>query len=261
MDKSRRNFIATAGLGIAGLSAVPAIEVLAGKKSGNYAQNSKGKAGHKWGMVIDIRKLNEKTIHDCTEACRHAHNIPNMENPKHELKWIWPEEFGNAFPGQEHELLKDSLLHQGVLVLCNHCDSPPCVRVCPTKATFKRPDGIVAMDMHRCIGCRFCMAACPYGSRSFNYFDPRKQTKLNPEFPFNPEYPTRMKGVVEKCNFCAERLAVGKQPACVEACRKNEIIFGDVEDPESVIRRTLRENFTLRRKPELGTGPQVYYIV
>jgi Fe-S-cluster-containing dehydrogenase component len=96
--------------------------------------------------------------------------------------------------------------HRPFLVLCNHCENPPCVRACPTQATFKREsDGIVLMDFHRCIGCRFCMAACPYGSRSFNFRDPR---------PFIEEHqqsiPTRMKGVVEKCNFCAERLAVGE---------------------------------------------------
>ncbi len=95
-------------------------------------------------------------------------------------------------------------------VFCNHCENPPCVRVCPTKATFQRADGIVMMDYHRCIGCRLCMAACPYGARSMNYRDPRPFiAKINPDFP------TRTKGVVEKCNFCEERLAKGMLPACV----------------------------------------------
>jgi molybdopterin-containing oxidoreductase family iron-sulfur binding subunit len=142
------------------------------------------------------------------------------------------------------------------LVLCNHCENPPCVRACPTKATFKREsDGIVLMDFHRCIGCRFCMAACPFGSRSFNFRDPR---------PFiaktNKEFPTRMKGVVEKCNFCAERLAVGKLPACVEAS-DGALAFGDLYDPESVVRQLIKENYTIRRKQHLGTEPAVYYIV
>ena len=120
-------------------------------------------------------------------------------------------------------------------LLCNHCQNPPCVRVCPTKATFQRPDGIVAMDYHRCIGCRYCMAGCPYGSRSFNFRDPKpfidKETR-------NPEFPARMRGVVEKCNFCVDRLAQGLMPACVEAS-KGAIAFGDLDDPESEVRKLL----------------------
>jgi molybdopterin-containing oxidoreductase family iron-sulfur binding subunit len=143
-------------------------------------------------------------------------------------------------------------------VLCNHCQNPACVRVCPTKATYKRPeDGIVMMDMHRCIGCRFCMAACPYGSRSFNYGDPRRYLKTIP----NPAYPTRTRGVVEKCTFCAERLAVGQPPACVEAAKDGALIFGDLADPNSAVRQILNSKFTIRRQPGLGTGPSVYYIV
>ena len=109
------------------------------------------------------------------------------------------------------------------------------------------------------------MAGCPYGSRSFNWFDPRKAPKaLNPGFPYNPEFPTRSKGVVEKCTFCDERLAKGQIPACVEAAnkiRKDTLIFGDLADKESNVRQVLRKHFTIRRKPELGTSPNVYYIV
>ena len=140
-------------------------------------------------------------------------------------------------------------------LLCNHCQNPPCVRACPTKATFKNDNGIVMMDFHRCIGCRFCMAACPFGARSFNFRDPR---------PFIPEtnkqFPTRTKGVVEKCNFCAERLAVGKMPACVEASN-GAIAFGDLYEENSKVRELLKENYTIRRKQVLGTEPSVYYIV
>ena len=99
------------------------------------------------------------------------------------------------------------------------------------------------------------MAACPYGSRSFNFKDPRPYIEET-----HPEFPTRMKGVVEKCNFCAERLAVGKIPACAETSN-GAIVFGDLEDPESDIRKLLKENYAIRRKSGLGTGPSVYYIV
>jgi molybdopterin-containing oxidoreductase family iron-sulfur binding subunit len=131
------------------------------------------------------------------------------------------------------------------------------VRVCPTQATWKRDeDGIVMMDWHRCIGCRYCMAACPYGSRSFNWQDPRPAIAS-----FNPDFPTRTKGVVEKCNFCEERLARGKRPACVEACPEKTIVFGDLLDPDSEPRQLLRTRFSLQREPELGTSPSVYYLV
>jgi molybdopterin-containing oxidoreductase family iron-sulfur binding subunit len=130
------------------------------------------------------------------------------------------------------------------------------VRVCPTKATFKRKsDGIVLMDFHRCIGCRFCMAACPFGARSFNFRDPQKFIN-----PINKKFPRRMKGVVEKCNFCAERLAVGQLPACVEAS-EGKLAFGDLYDPESEVRELIRTHYTIRRKQTLGTEPSVYYIV
>jgi molybdopterin-containing oxidoreductase family iron-sulfur binding subunit len=154
--------------------------------------------------------------------------------------------------------MSEEVEHRPYLVLCNHCQNPPCVRACPTKATFKRDsDGVVMMDMHRCIGCRFCMAACPYGSRSFNFKDPR--LGLN-EKEINLAFPRRMKGVVEKCNFCVERLALGQKPACVEASG-GALLFGDLTDPDSEVRHALRENFTIRRKPSLGTEPCVYYIV
>jgi molybdopterin-containing oxidoreductase family iron-sulfur binding subunit len=112
------------------------------------------------------------------------------------------------------------------------------------------------MDYHRCIGCRFCVAGCPYGARSMNFRDPRPFLK-----EVNPDFPTRTKGVVEKCNFCAERLAQGLLPACVEACKEKALIFGDLENPQSKIREIVQGRVTLRRKPELGTRPQVYYLL
>jgi Fe-S-cluster-containing dehydrogenase component len=224
--------------------------------------------GQHWAMVVNVRQLDDEVIEACQEACHRVHNVPKIDNPKHEIKWIWSEGYENTFPGQESEYVAEKYEHAPFVVLCNHCENPPCVRVCPTRATFKRKsDGIVMMDMHRCIGCRFCMAACPYGSRSFNWLDPRKF--LNVEAYPNYAYPTRTKGVVEKCQFCAERLAKGLLPACVEAskevCEKKgkeqALVFGDLADPESEVRHLLQENFSIRRKPELGTGPSVYYIV
>jgi Fe-S-cluster-containing dehydrogenase component len=109
------------------------------------------------------------------------------------------------------------------------------------------------------------MAGCPYGVRNFNWGDPRKAPKeLNPNFPFNAEYPTRSKGVVEKCTFCSERLARGQVPACVEAANEMEtdvMVFGDLADAESGVRQILRKHYSIRRKPELGSEPNLFFIV
>ena len=266
MESSRRNFLKIAGVSALGLGVNPVLDVVASSdSSGEHGNQTKAeifqgkdvlKATH-WGMVIDTRQFkSSEDLEPIIEACRKIHNIPAFENKRHEIKWIWEEEYENAFPTKENKYLNERLEHLPFLVLCNHCENPPCCRACPTRATFKREsDGIVLMDFHRCIGCRFCMAACPYGARSFNFRDPRPFIKEN-----NLQFPTRMKGVVEKCNFCAERLAVGKMPACVEASG-GAIAFGDLENPNSKVRELLRTHYTIRRKQGLGTGPSVYYIV
>jgi Fe-S-cluster-containing dehydrogenase component len=259
MKSSRRSFLKIAGISALGIGAKPVLDVLASsgeKAAPRTMKREDALIAKRWGMVIDTRKLqSEKDLEPMIEICNKIHNIPQFDNPHHEIKWIWSEEFENDFPMQEADFLDDRLKHMSFLTLCNHCEKPPCVRVCPTKATFKREDGIVMMDFHRCIGCRFCMAACPFGSRSFNFRDPRPFIKEE-----NPKFPTRTKGVVEKCNFCAERLAVGEIPACVEVSN-GALTFGDLDDPESEVRQVLRSNYTIRRKPALGTGPSVFYIV
>ena len=167
------------------------------------------------------------------------------------------EPFENAFPEQDHDFQRAQLRNAPALLLCNHCDAPPCVSVCPTQATWKREaDGVVMMDYHRCIGCRYCMAACPYGSRSFNWRDPRPFIK-----EITADFPTRTRGVVEKCNFCEERLAKGHLPACVKVCPAKAMVFGDLRDPGSQARQLLESNYSLRRKAALGTRPQVFYLV
>jgi Fe-S-cluster-containing dehydrogenase component len=262
MDKTRRDFLKIAGISALGLGSTPLREALA-ESAPKVEPTSEALKAKRWAMVINLKKFQESgeaAMKACIEACHSIHNVPDWGNVKDEVKWIWTTGFGHAFPSQEHKYLHEVEEHgmKGVptVVLCNHCDNPPCVRVCPTKATFKREDGLVLMDYHRCIGCRFCMAACPYGARSLNWRDPRGHIKT-----LNREFPTRTRGVVEKCNFCAERLAVGKPPACVEACKNGEMLFGDLEKPDSDVRKALRENFAIRRKPQLGTQPQVYYIV
>jgi len=278
MDKQRRKFLKIAGASVVAGMAAPAVIKLTASPalaSGHgAAAEHKPAAGHggghaeeaptgvRLGMVIDTRKLKaqEGLIDEAIAACIYAHNIPQLpeEKIKQEIKWIWKAPFENVFTDHSAHLSSKKITGQDFPVLCNHCDDPPCVKACPTQATFKsETTGIVAMDFHRCIGCRFCMAACPYGARSFNWQDPRPYVKK-----YNPEFPTRMKGVVEKCNFCGERLALGQEPACVEACKgTGAIVFGDLNDAKSEIRAVLDKEFTIQRKPTLGTNPSVFFIV
>jgi molybdopterin-containing oxidoreductase family iron-sulfur binding subunit len=258
--EDRRHFLKIAGLFGLSLTARPVFNAFAAEEGhGSEAitrRSEKSLVAKQWAMVIDTRRFHSaEDLEPLIEACHSIHNVPKLENKRHEIKWIWETEYKHAFPGLATEFTAEAVQHRPFLVLCNHCENPPCCRACPTRATFKRDDGIVIMDFHRCIGCRFCMAACPFGARSFNYRNPR---------PFvtetNKEFPTRMKGVVEKCNFCAERLAEGKMPACVEAS-DGALAFGDLYDPASIVRQLIKENFTIRRRQTLGTEPAVYYIV
>ncbi len=260
MTSSRRDFLKMAGASALTL-VTPTIFLPAWAKDavvippGQSLASQKALAAGRWAMAADLTKCAPDCA-DCMVACHAMHNVPNFGNSKDEIKWIWKESFAAVFPAEAHAYSGEKLQKFRPPVFCNHCENPPCVRVCPTRATFRRSDGIVMMDYHRCIGCRLCMAACPYGARSMNYRDPR---------PFishmNPDFPTRAKGVVEKCNFCEERLARGIPPACVEACRQKALTFGDADDPRSEIRRLLKARFSLQRRAHLGTGPQIYYLL
>ncbi len=270
MGVDRREFLKIAGLStLLGLAGKTAIDILNPGELEASMEAIPLTEGKRWAMVVDMRKCLEKQEKDgckeCIIACHHEHNVPDIGNPKDEVKWIFKETYAHSFPGREYEYIEEGIKDKPFILMCNHCTNPPCCRVCPTQATWQREDGIVMMDQHRCIGCRFCMAACPFGARSFNWGDPRKAPKdRNPDFPTNKEYPTRTKGVVEKCTFCAERLAKGLLPVCVEACKKinvNALNFGDLDDPESNVRGLLRRHYSIRRKPELGTGPNVLYII
>jgi molybdopterin-containing oxidoreductase family iron-sulfur binding subunit len=243
----RRQFLIFTGYGI--LSLFISNRVL--EKLLNDFQNVSKNATPKWGMIIDLKKFNAFSIEKKEEVinvCRLEHNIP-LIGGKDRVEWIWLMKFGDVFSR------KNFLESYDVPVLCNHCENPPCVKVCPTQATFKREDGIVQQDYHRCIGCRYCMAACPYGARSFNWRDPK------PFIPvINPNFPVRTKGVVEKCNFCAERIETGELPACVEKS-DGSFIFGDLNNINSKINKILDSNYYIQRKEYLSTEPKVYYLI
>lgn len=145
-------------------------------------------------------------------------------------------------------------------VQCHHCEKPPCTKVCPVKATWREPDGIVVVDYNWCIGCRYCAAACPYHARRFNYNEPYlPKEDLNPEIGYLSNRP-RPVGTMEKCTFCLHRTRAGKYPACLEACPTGSRKFGNLLDPQSEIASIIRDKRVFILKQERGTIPRFYYF-
>ena len=267
MGTDRRTFLKDLGLSAVAIGGGGGV-LEAVRRSGRLSSAEAAPSGSQWAMVIDVEKCLSADVRSaCVEACDREHNVPSIPDPEDEVKWIWSEEYAHVFPDQTHARTAASIREAPVLVLCNHCTNPSCVKVCPTGATWKREeDGLVLMDMHRCIGCRYCMAACPYGARSFNWRDPRDFVERDEQNKPVSDYPTRTIGVVEKCTFCAERIRVSEEPACVEAANRvsggeGALTFGDVTDPDSAVSRILREKNTICRRVGLGNGPNVYYVV
>lgn len=197
----------------------------------------------RYGMVIDLRRC--VACDACTMACRQEKGTARGLLFSRVVKYETGE-----FP--------DSRLNY-LPVLCNHCDNPPCVEVCPAEATRKLENGIVVVERDLCIGCQNCVLACPYGARNGflkveTYF-PGYQT------PFEAlKGGTRPANKVAKCDFCQSRLEDGRLPACVEACPTDARIFGDLNDPESEVSRLLAERPSFCLGPELDTRPAVYYV-
>jgi len=238
-DMDRRGFV-KAGLAVlAGSALGPGVTLFQA-----FAEDGRESSKTRWGMVIDTNKCSEKCT-ECVSACRTENNVPLFGEPKYDGHWI-----RKAAVTPDVEGAKSMSLP----LLCNHCEHPPCQHVCPTAATFTRHDGIVMIDKHRCIGCRYCMIACPYKARTFVF-------KSTEEWP-NKDVPKRSKGVVEKCHFCAHRLDKGQIPACVEACTKSgdgAMIFGNLKDPQSDISKYIRENAPRGLREDFGLKPKVLY--
>ena len=145
-------------------------------------------------------------------------------------------------------------------VQCHHCNNPPCVKACPVEATWQEPDGIVVVDYNWCIGCRYCAAACPYWARKFNWIEPRLPTDaVNPDTHYLGNRP-RYKGVMEKCTFCVQRVRQGLNPACHDICPTGSRKFGNLLDPDGVIRRIIDTKRVFVLKEEVGTDPSFYYF-
>ncbi len=203
-------------------------------------------SGRKWGMIIDLNKCRSDCT-ACLKACRHENNVAFHEDERWDIHWIRKVKVEGKIGTQSTE--------KSVILVCNHCENPPCAQVCPVQATYKRDDGIVIVDHHRCIGCRYCMIACPYNARYFNFKDS--------EHWANQDRPKRSHGVAESCHLCAHRLDVGKPPACVEACANSgeaALFVGDMNDPQSDVSELLASNAVKRMKEDIGTEPKVHYI-
>ncbi len=238
VDTRRREFLGGVSAAIAGIAIAPGVllyEYAHGKKPGEAAS-----AKVRWGMLIDTTKC-ASGCRACVDACNTENGLPGTTRPT-DAQWIRKVE------------LKD--LRSGATlsapVMCQHCADPPCVDVCPTGASFKREDGIVLVDRHTCIGCRYCMMACPYKARSFVH---EPTTGQKPDVP-------RGKGCVESCTLCVHKVDRGGTPSCVEACAAQghrAIVFGDLNDPESEIARRIRAVATTQLRADLRLDPGVRY--
>lgn len=227
-------------------------------------------------MIIDLNRC--IGCRSCAVICKIHHALP-PGTWWHRVETVGSKE--HMVPSGEYPDVSESFLP----VPCMHCENAPCTRVCPVGATWSREDGVVLVDYERCIGCRYCMTACPYGVRQFNWQDPDESFKQGFEvagfeentfkdkgykygYPFDHKTdddrlvytPKRPKGVVEKCTFCVQYTDQGIKPACVRGCTGNARIFGDLDDKNSKISKTLKDTSVFRLLEDDKTDPKVFYI-
>ena len=239
MDSGRRSFLKTA--------ATAAITLAPGLMLYTYgAQEAAAKAPEavvtnkvRWGLLIDASKFKDADVDACVTACQEEIGWESKDRPKTDPQWIRRINLKNRKTGEEFTLP----------MMCQHCAEPPCVDVCPTGASFRRADGIVLVDRHICIGCRYCMMACPYKARSF----------VHEEIEDQKEYAPRGMGTVEACNMCVHRVDAGDQPACVKAAPSGGMVFGDLNDPNSEIAKLVKTVATQQVRADLNLDPGVRY--
>lgn len=235
---SRRSFLGMSAAALAGVMLAPGVRLieLAAARSPDQAATNKVR----WGMLIDTTKC-ESGCTDCVTACNTENGLTGSTRET-DSQWIRKIELKDLHSGKV----------QSLPMLCQHCAEPPCVDVCPTGASFKRADGIVLVDKHTCIGCRYCVMACPYKARSFVH---EAVTDQNPLVP-------RGKGTVEACTMCVQRVDRDLKPACVDACAAaghEAIMFGDLNNPDSEISRRIAAYATRQVRDDLGLNTAVRY--
>lgn len=221
----------------------------------------------RWGMVIDLDKCTG--CQACVVACQVENNLPIQGSEEFKqgriIQWI------HILP-----IIEEEYPHPRVRLLpmpCQHCDNPPCTKVCPVRATYKNDEGLVVQIYPRCIGCRYCVNACPYTCKFFNWKSPRWPEEM--AVAINPDVSTRTKGVTEKCSFCSHRLQKARDkaraedrdleevdyiPACVEVCPAEAMYFGDLDNPDGAVARFTRNARAFKLLEELGTEPKVTYL-
>lgn len=239
IDSYRRNFLTTlAGTAGAAATLTLAPNLLLRSAQAKPADEAITDA-KRWGLLINVDKL-EDGGEACIEACKKEHGWGDdpKSNQAQDSQWVRKVKVTEKTTGHSFSLP----------VMCQHCETAPCVDVCPTGASMKRADGIVQVDKHICIGCRYCMMACPYKARSFVH-----ETLID-QRPNTP----RGKGTVESCNLCAHRVDGGKNPACVDAA-PDAILFGDLNDPSSEISLELKKNGGTQIRADLGLNAGVRY--
>jgi len=221
----------------------------------------------RWGMAIDLGSCTGCGA--CVVSCRQENNVPVADEAtwKHGRAQDWIQLVTDVKGSYEE------LEVQQTPLMCQHCDEPPCIKVCPVKATYKDSEGLIGQVYARCIGCRYCTNACPYSVKTFNWFTPAWPDGTDRRQ--NPDVSIRPKGVVEKCSFCNHRYQLAKDearfegrefdaaeyiPACVEVCPADAMVFGDLDDPESEASRLARDPRAEQLMEDLGTEPKVFYL-
>ena len=239
VSAGRRGFLGIAAAGLGGVALAPGLQLM---EIAHAAQPSTGaNPAARWGMLIDTTKCATGCT-DCVTACNTENGLSGGTLPT-DPQWIRKIELKEVKTGRT----------ASAPVMCQHCADPPCVDVCPTGASFKRADGIVLVDRHSCIGCRYCVLACPYQARSFVH---EEVTDQKPDVP-------RGKGCVEGCTLCVHRLDQGNPTtACAQACSQaghGAIVFGNLNDPESEVSRLIRTLPTRQLRADLKLDPGVRY--
>jgi molybdopterin-containing oxidoreductase family iron-sulfur binding subunit len=239
LDSSDRRAFLKAGAAVTGAAVAPGVLLYGVAQARAPEEPASDKV--RWGMLIDTTKC-ASGCNDCVTACNTENGLSGATGPQ-DSQWIRKLNIRHLKSGVETSLP----------MLCQHCEHPPCVDVCPTGASMKRADGIVLVDRHTCIGCRYCMMACPYKARSFVH---EPLTDQNPEVP-------RGKGCVESCTFCVQKVDRGENTtACVEACNAaghQAMLFGDLNDPNSAIAKAMKTHVTTEVRAELRLNTGVRY--
>ncbi len=241
VDETRRKLVMGAAAGIA---IAPGLTLFAPAQA--RPKGAAASPGVRWGMLIDADKCDDGCT-ACVDACADENGWRGEGTADKQMRptdpqWIRSVKITDPKSGWSKTLP----------MMCQHCEDPPCVDVCPTGASMKRADGIVLVDKHTCIGCRYCMMACPYKARSFVHESVSGQRTHAP----------RGKGTVESCTMCVHRVDADREPACVEACggsKRGAMVFGDLNDPDSEISQLITRHASKQIRADLGLNPAVRY--